>query len=118
MVAPSKQLEEERERLLERLTKIGEFRRGSISVTYHKCGKERCVCMQKGHPGHGPLTMLTFKKKGKTITRALRTRVAIELVQQQIRRHDEFLEWYKQWRDLNEKISDMKLQDVLCAAAV
>ncbi|MFZ2417381.1 MAG: DUF6788 family protein, partial [Smithellaceae bacterium] len=48
-------LEEKREHLYESLSNLGDFRRGTISVLYRKCGKKNCACTQEGHPGHGPL---------------------------------------------------------------
>jgi hypothetical protein len=112
------EIEQERQRLLATLMDMGEFRRGSLNVVYRRCGKASCACMKKDHPGHGPLMTLTFTEAGKTRTRSLPTNASVDLVQQQIRRHDEFLEWYKQWRDLNEKISDIRLEEALRAVEV
>jgi len=117
MSVESLSLQEGRERLLESLAKMREFRRGSISTIYRRCGKKRCICARGEHPGHGPLTVLTFKNPVKTKTLSLRTRAAVELAREQIRCHDEFLQWCREWRDLNEKISDMKLNDALRGAA-
>ncbi len=47
-------LERKRELLYKQLQETGDFRRGTISVLYRKCGKKNCVCAQEGHPGHGP----------------------------------------------------------------
>jgi len=37
-------LEQKREQLYRQLTETGDFRRGTISVVYRKCGKRNCVC--------------------------------------------------------------------------
>jgi hypothetical protein len=47
-------LEKKRKELYEELEALGDFRRGTISVNYRKCGKKKCVCTKPGHPGHGP----------------------------------------------------------------
>jgi len=36
-------LEKKRKELYQKLVASGEFRRGTISVNYRKCGKENCV---------------------------------------------------------------------------
>lgn len=107
------QLRSHSDQLMEQLKQIGEFRRGTINVFYRKCGKERCVCTKEGHPGHGPQTTLTFKEGSKTRSRNLPTAAAVELVAEQIRNHDRFMDWYKRWRQLNEQMSDRKLDEVL-----
>jgi len=56
-----KELEEEEERLLDELSKLGGFPRGSIVSKYVKCGKEGC----KKCP-HGPYYYLVYKEGGKT----------------------------------------------------
>ncbi|MEW6081668.1 MAG: DUF6788 family protein [Bacillota bacterium] len=62
-------LEAERERLYQELSRTGDFRRGSISATYRRCGKLNCVCAQPDDPGHGPRYLLTTKVNGKTYAR-------------------------------------------------
>ena len=48
------ELEAKRRSLHKKLEEIGDFRRGTISVNYRKCGKKNCACAKPGHPGHGP----------------------------------------------------------------
>jgi len=48
------ELEAERDRLYAQLSAVGDFRRGSVSENYRKCGKPNCGCAQPDHPGHGP----------------------------------------------------------------
>ena len=55
MTEPSlPELEAVRERLYAQLTEVGDFRRGSVSENYRRCGKPNCACAQPDHPGHGP----------------------------------------------------------------
>ncbi len=66
-------LESRREELLAELGRVGDFRRGSVSVTFRRCGKANCACAKPGHPGHGPRTMWTRRGAGgKTVGRALK----------------------------------------------
>ncbi|MGH3246006.1 MAG: DUF6788 family protein, partial [Trebonia sp.] len=53
------ELEAERDRLYAQLSTVGDFRRGSVSANYRKCGKPNCACAQPGHPGHGPRFLWT-----------------------------------------------------------
>ena len=99
--------------LLQELEQIEEFRRGTINEFYRKCGKMRCVCTTEGHPGHGPQITLTYSDQGKTRGRNLPTPGAVELVMRQLHNHKKFVDWAKRWKDLNEKISDHKLEEVL-----
>jgi hypothetical protein len=48
------ELEAQRAELLARLGELGDFRRGSVSENWRRCGKLNCACASEGHPGHGP----------------------------------------------------------------
>ena len=58
-------LQEQRAQLYERLAATGDFRRGSISENYRRCGKPNCVCAQPDHPGHGPRYLWTRTVAGR-----------------------------------------------------
>ncbi len=62
----------EREALLKKLKEIGDFRRGTISVNYRKCGKKNCACVKPGHPGHGPQYLWNTTIKGKSYAKNLK----------------------------------------------
>ena len=60
MSEPSlRELEEQRDRLYVQLAAIGDFRRGSVTENYRRCGKANCACAQPGHRGHGPRFLWT-----------------------------------------------------------
>jgi hypothetical protein len=98
------------DQLLEELRQIGEFRRGSVNAVYRKCGKRRCVCTQKDHPGHGPQITLTYKHEGKSRIKNLASVAAVEVVEKQVKNHRRFNDWRKKWVQLNEDICDEKLK--------
>ena len=52
-------------RLYEQLAATGDFRRGSISENYRRCGKPNCACAQPDHPGHGPRYLWTRTVAGR-----------------------------------------------------
>lgn len=70
--ASLEELEARRAELLTQLAAVGDFRRGSVSQSFRRCGKPNCACARPGHPGHGPQTMWTRRGAGgKTAGRAL-----------------------------------------------
>lgn len=73
VVSPSlSELEAERAELLAQLARVGDFRRGSVSENYRRCGKPNCVCAQPEHPGHGPRWLWTRTLPGgKSVGRQL-----------------------------------------------
>src|ERR1019366_1504992 len=62
---PLPELEAERDRLYAQLSAVGDFRRGSVSENYRKCGKPNCACAQPDHPGHGPRFLWTRTARGR-----------------------------------------------------
>ena len=67
-----KRLESKRKSLYKKLEEIGDFRRGTISVNYRKCGKKNCICTKPGHPGHGPQYLWNTTVKGKSYAKNLK----------------------------------------------
>src|SRR5260370_17352229 len=59
------ELEGRRAGLFARLAAIGDFRRGSITENYRRCGKANCACAQPGHRGHGPRWLWTRTVAGR-----------------------------------------------------
>ena len=69
------ELEAERDVLYARLAVTGDFRRGSVSENYRKCGKPNCACAAADHPGHGPRFLWTRSEgRRKRIGRSSRRR--------------------------------------------
>ena len=66
------ELEAERDLLYARLAATGDFRRGSVSENYRRCGKPNCACARPDHVGHGPrfLWTRTARRRG-TVGRQL-----------------------------------------------
>ena len=68
------ELEARRAWLFERLAAVGDFRRGSVSENWRRCGKPSCRrCAEPGSRGHGPRWLWTRTVPGRgTIGRQLR----------------------------------------------
>ncbi len=61
-------LEKRRSEVLAQISRLGDFRPGSISATGGRCGNPKCHCHQPDDAGHGPNLRLTYKLQGKTVT--------------------------------------------------
>jgi len=101
-------LEAERARLYQELSQVGDFRRGSLSVNYRRCGKPNCACAQPEHPGHGPQYLLTTKIGGKTHAKNLRPGPELERIRQEVANHQRFRELVNDIVEVNEHICDLK----------
>jgi hypothetical protein len=102
------ELEAERDRLFAQLVALGDFRRGSVSENYRKCGKPNCACAAPDHPGHGPRFLWTRSAgRRKTVGRQLAA-AEVEKVRREIARHAEFTSAVEQVIEVNEKICEAR----------
>ena len=102
------ELEAERDRLYAQLSAVGDFRRGSVSENYRKCGKPNCACAQPGHPGHGPRFLWTRSARGRgTVGRQLAAG-EVAKVRREVGRHAEFAAICEQIAEVNEKICEAR----------
>jgi len=102
------ELEAERDRLYAQLSAIGDFRRGSVSENYRKCGKPNCACAQPDHRGHGPRFLWTRTARGRgTVGRQLAAG-EVEKVRREVARHAEFAAISEQIAQVSEKICEAR----------
>ena len=101
-------LEAERKALYRKFEALGDFRRGTISVNYRKCGKKNCVCAKAGHPGHGPQYLWNTTIKGKSYARGLHFGPELEKYRAETERYREFLKLCEEAVELNERICDLR----------
>jgi len=106
----------ERKQLYQELSQIDDFRRGSISVNYRRCGKPNCACAQPDHPGHGPQYLLTTKVNGKSRAKNIRHGPELEKVEQEIANHQKFRDLVKDVINVNEHICDIKEAELQAGA--
>ena len=101
------ELEAQRAELYARLAELGEFRRGSVSANYRRCGKANCACAAPGHRGHGPRWLWTRTLPGgRTVGRQL---APAEL--DKVRRE---LDAYHAFAQLSDKI--VAVNEAICEA--
>ena len=103
-----KGLESKRKFLYKKLEEIGDFRRGTISVNYRKCGKKNCICTKPGHPGHGPQYLWNTTVKGKSYAKNLKMGSELQKYMEEIANYKSFLKLYDELVRLNEKICDLR----------
>lgn len=102
------ELETQRDRLYQQLQSLGDFRLGTISVTFGKCGKKKCSCAHKDHPGHGPHYRWTATRHGKTVAQHLRLGPDLDLVYKQIENGRRFSDWHGKFIEINEHICRLR----------
>jgi len=109
MTEPSlAELEAERDRLYAQLAVVGDFRRGSVSENWRRCGKPNCACAAPGHRGHGPRFLWTRSAGARrTVGRQLAA-AEVEKVRAEVARHGEFAAISEQIAQVNEKICEAR----------
>jgi hypothetical protein len=101
-------LEAERDRLYAQLAAVGDFRRGSVSENYRRCGKPNCACAAPGHPGHGPRFLWTRSAGRRKTTGRQLAAAEVEKVRRELARHGEFTATVGQIAEVNEKICEAR----------
>jgi len=101
-------LELRRKDLFRRLENLGDFRRGTISVNYRKCGKSNCACARKDHPGHGPQYLWNVSIGGKTQARNLPLGPELEKVEREVERYHAFVRLSQELIEVNGRICQLR----------
>jgi hypothetical protein len=105
---PLDDLERQRAALYEQLAGTGDFRPGSVSETWRRCGKPNCACAAPDHPGHGPRFLWTRSAgRRKTVGRQLAAG-EVEKVRREVARHAEFATAVEQIIEVNERICEAR----------
>ena len=109
MTQPSlPELEARRDRLYAQLAAVGDFRRGSVSENWRRCGKPGCRCAAPDHRGHGPRFLWTRSAgRRKTVGRQLAA-AEVDKVRREVARHGEFAAISEQIAEVNEKICEVR----------
>ena len=109
MTEPSlPELEAVRDQLYAQLSRVGDFRRGSVSENYRKCGKPNCACAAPDHPGHGPRFLWTRSAGRRKTTGGQLASAEVAKVRREVARHAEFEALSEQITKVNEKICEAR----------
>jgi len=102
------ELETQRAELYARLVGTGDFRRGSVSENYRRCGKANCACAQPEHPGHGPRLLWTRTGPGgRTAGRQL-SAGEVDKVRRELASYRDFAELSEAIVAVNEAICEAR----------
>lgn len=101
-------LEGKRRSLYEKLQKVGDFRRGTLSVNYRKCGKPNCACAKADHPGHGPQYLWSATIKGKSYARNLKLGPELRKYKEEIERYHVFQGFCEEITRVNESLCQLR----------
>ena len=102
-------LQEQKETILQQIDELGDFRQGSLSPRYRKCGKPYCHCAQEGSKGHGPLWMITRSLNGKTTSKAIPIE-KVDTTFKQINTFHQFQGLVREYIETNIKLCDAQLE--------
>lgn len=100
--------EQKRAAVIDSLKELGDFRRGTITVNYRKCGKANCACAQPGHPGHGPQYLWSATIKGKSYAKNLKLGAEMQKYEEETARHRQFVKLCEEIVEANERICDLR----------
>lgn len=105
---PLADLEERRAQLYRQLSATGDFRRGSITENYRRCGKANCACAQPEHPGHGPRYLWTRSVPGGTTKGRQLSGIELDKVRQELANNKAFVSVSEQIVEVNEAICEAR----------
>ena len=103
------ELQSQRDRIIEQIAGLGNFRPGNLYPNYRKCHKSGCHCMQPGAPGHGPYWLLSRKGPQQRQVSHSVPSDALESTERHIRRYEQFK------RLVSELV---EVSDALCQATI
>ena len=116
MVQPSlPDLEAQRIRLHAEIAEIGDFRRGSVTENYRRCGKANCACAAPEHPGHGPRYLWTRSVPGGPTKGRQLAGPEVDKVRGEVAKFQEFIAVSQQIVEVNEAICEARPVSVLAA---
>jgi hypothetical protein len=101
-------LEAERARLYAELSGVGDFRRGTLSAVFRRCGKANCRCARPGERGHGPQWNWARWAGGKTVTTHPRPGPELDKAQREAGERARFRSLTGQIEAVNEAICDAR----------
>jgi len=102
------ELETRRSGLYADLASTGDFRRGTLTATYRRCGKANCACADPEHPGHGPRHLLTRSVAGKTVARQLAPGPELDKVSREVDAWRHFRTLVGEVSEVNEAICEAR----------
>jgi hypothetical protein len=101
-------LKVQRSNIYKKFEKLGNFRRGSLTLNYRKCGKKNCICTSKGHPGHGPQYLWSITLKGKSYAKKLELGAELQKYKEEISNYRDYKKLCDEIIQVNEAICNLE----------
>ena len=105
-----RELERQIAKIKRELGALGDLRIGSLSQQYNVCGSPSCRCKASPLRRHGPYYQLSYTRKGKSTTRAIR-RENLRDLRIQLRNYARLRDLVNRWIDLGSELSTLKAAD-------
>jgi len=91
------------------LVKLEELRPGSLSRQYNVCGSPGCRCKANPPQKHGPYYHLSYTRKGKGGTKAVK-KADLPAIRTELASYARLRQLVDRWIDLATELSDLKLE--------
>ena len=101
-------LERQIARVKRELIDLGDLRVGSLSQQYNVCRSPGCRCKASPPRKHGPYYQLSYTRKGKSTTRAVRPDSLPE-ARRQLRNYARLRKLVDRWIDLATELSALRI---------
>jgi len=101
-------LEADRTRILRELSRLGDFRPGSICAVTRRCGKPGCHCANPRDAGHDPQLRFTRKVAGRTVAETISSPAALEKTKSEIAEFQRFRQLSAELTAINDEICQLR----------
>ena len=92
------------------LGEIESVRFGSLSKQYNICGTPGCRCKASPPQKHGPYYQVSYTRKGKSSTRAVKKEDLAE-VKKQLKSYARARDLFERWMDLATELSELQIRE-------
>jgi len=91
------------------LAKLQDLRPGSLSKQYNVCSSPGCRCKANPPRKHGPYYQLSYTRKGKGSTKAVK-KADLAAIRTELANYARLRELVDRWIDLATELSNLKLE--------
>ncbi len=91
------------------IARLEELRPGSLSQQYNVCGSPGCRCKANPPRKHGPYYQLSYTRKGKGSTKAVK-KADLTAIRAELASYARLRKLVDRWIDLATKLSDLRIE--------
>lgn len=104
-----RELEDLKSLVLDRISAVPVFRRGSLQVGYRKCGRPTCRCARPGEQGHGPRGLWNRTVKGEGSRGQYIPVEQIDQVRAELDNYAQFAGLIEDYVEINEQLCKARI---------